>query len=166
MFCVLTVLGCNAMPNSVVSTRLLMHTHRSLQAAGSDDSEEDAMSEASSSADVGDAQLHLRNVAAPSAINRVCCMHQQPGIVATWGENGAVSILNVSKLLTDLAAEEKPREKGKNSLLQVTSTCCHAFRAACPVFATGEEPVHLCKPDCYEYAVQPQERLPAAMCCL
>jgi hypothetical protein len=127
MFCVLTVLGRNAMPNSVVSTRLLMHTHGSLQAAGSDDSEDDAMSEASSSADVGDAQLHLRNVAAPSAINRVCCMHQQPGIVATWGENGAVSILNVSKLLTDLAAEEKPREKGGNSLLQVTSTCCHVM---------------------------------------
>jgi hypothetical protein len=54
-------------------------------------------------------------------------MHQQPGIVATWGENAAVAVLNVSKLLTELAEEEKPRLAGKNSLLQVATLPCYVF---------------------------------------
>lgn len=78
-----------------------------------------------------EAKLHYRNVAARSPINRVRCMHQQPGIVATWGDNAIVTVLNVSKLLTELAEEEQPRAKGQNSVLQVRCFLHSAANVPC-----------------------------------
>lgn len=60
------------------------------------------------------AKFQCRTVAQPAAVNRLRCMPQQPGIVAVWGENGAVSTLNLSKTITDLS-EQQPRGKAKNN---------------------------------------------------
>jgi hypothetical protein len=64
------------------------------------------------------AQFHHRDITARSPITRVRCMYQQPGIVATWGSNAIVTVLNVSKVLSELAEEQQPRPKGKNNMLQ------------------------------------------------
>ena len=94
-----------------------------VQKSGKADSDDDSMSDSSDEEPEEPAQLHHRNVAARSPLNRVRCMHQQPGIVATWGENGIVTVLNISKTLTELADEEQPRPKGKNNMLQVRLPC-------------------------------------------
>ena len=65
------------------------------------------------------ARLHHRSVAAGAAINRVACMPQQPGIVATWGADSNVCVHNVSKVLSELADEPQPRPKAKNDLVHV-----------------------------------------------
>lgn len=92
----------------------------------SEDSEQDDEEEA--------ARLHYRHIIARSPINRVRCMHQQPGIVATWGENGIVTVLNASAAVSELAEEDRPRSKGSNNALQVGScvctACCKRFHAA------------------------------------
>lgn len=49
------------------------------------------------------ARFESRSVAHGAAVNRVRCMHQQPGIVAVWGDNCVVSVLQLSATLTALA---------------------------------------------------------------
>ena len=92
-----------------------MHMQRQRQ----DSSDDDSMSEDSDDEQSETGQLHHRNIAARSPINRVRCMHQQPGIVAYWGDNAIVTVVNVSKVLSELAEEEQPRPAVKNNVLQV-----------------------------------------------
>lgn len=47
-------------------------------------------------------------------INRLRSCPQQPGVVAVWGENAQVKILDGNKLLKELAGEEEPSAKAKN----------------------------------------------------
>lgn len=69
---------------------------------GSDD--EDMEDESESDAEVAEtAKFESRSVAHGAAVNRVRCMHQQPGIVAVWGDNASVAVLNLSRTLTELA---------------------------------------------------------------
>jgi hypothetical protein len=92
-----------------------------VRGGGDDDDSDSDMEDDDSDADAAvtqeTAQLHHRSVAHKSAINRVRCMHQQPGIVAVWGDNAVVAILNVSRALSDLA--EETTQKAKNPPLQV-----------------------------------------------
>lgn len=85
------------------------------------------------------AKFESRSVAHPAAVNRVRCMHQQPGIVAVWGENCVVSVLNLSRTLTELAegggAAGGSKGKGKGPKpTQVrpqvlpAACCTHAWR--------------------------------------
>jgi hypothetical protein len=94
-----------------------------------DEDSDGSMSDEGSENEVEEpAKFHYRNIAARCPINRVRCMHQQPGIVAHWGENGIVTVVNVSKVLTELAEEENPRLKGKNNMIQV---CCSGVLLLC-----------------------------------
>jgi len=48
-----------------------------------------------------------RLVAQSSGVNRLRAMPQQPGILAVWADNRQVRIMDVSKQLEELAAEEE-----------------------------------------------------------
>jgi hypothetical protein len=67
------------------------------------------------------AKFHCRTIGQKAAVNRLRCMPQQPGIVAVWGENSVVSMLNLSKTIADLT-EQEPKGKAKNS--KPIQVCC------------------------------------------
>jgi hypothetical protein len=67
------------------------------------------------------AMFHSRTVAHKAAVNRLRCMPQQPGIVATWGENSVVSILNLIKTVTLLSEQEAKGNAKSSKPIQV---CC------------------------------------------
>jgi hypothetical protein len=72
------------------------------------------------------ARFHSRSIAQKAAVNRLRCMPQQPGIVAVWGDDSVVSILNLSKTVTDLSEHEPRRAVKNNKPIQV----CRADFAA------------------------------------
>lgn len=89
-----------------------------------DEMEEDEEEGDEAQAEAETAKFQCRTVAQPSAMNRLRCMPQQPGIVAVWSENGAVSTLNLSKTIAELS-EQDPRgknTKGKNT--KPMQVCC------------------------------------------
>ncbi|KAG2437786.1 hypothetical protein HXX76_005406 [Chlamydomonas incerta] len=62
------------------------------------------------------ATFHFRMVAMNCGVNRIRSMPQQPGVVAVWGDNAQVKLIDGSKLLAELAAETEPtaaNAKGK-----------------------------------------------------
>ena len=59
------------------------------------------------------ARLHTRSITARAAINRIRGMPQQPGVVATWGDNGIVTVLDAKSLLAELVEETQPQAKSK-----------------------------------------------------
>lgn len=61
-----------------------------MQAPKEDDSGDD-MSD-SNDEEEGNPVMHLRQVALSCGVNRVRAMPQQPGVVASWGDNGQVSV--------------------------------------------------------------------------
>lgn len=64
------------------------------------------------------ATFHYRQVAMPCGVNRVRSMPQQPALVAIWGDNGQVRLIDGSKLLSELAVEAEPTaatSKGKGN---------------------------------------------------
>jgi hypothetical protein len=80
------------------------------------------MSESSDDEDTDDnANLHYRSLAWPAPVNRLRCMHQQPGIVAVIDESSRAAVVNISMHLTSLAEEDQPRPPRKNNVLQVIS---------------------------------------------
>lgn len=54
------------------------------------------------------AQFHYRMVAHTGGINRVRSMPQQSPVVAVWGDNAQVKVLDGSKLVSELASETEP----------------------------------------------------------
>eukprot|EP00879_Flechtneria_rotunda_P014031 GHRR01014658.1.p1 GENE.GHRR01014658.1~~GHRR01014658.1.p1 ORF type:complete len:366 (+),score=106.34 GHRR01014658.1:218-1315(+) len=62
------------------------------------------------------AQMHHRLVGQSCAINRVRCCHQQPGLVAMWGDNGSVRLLDLSEQLQQLAAEAEVASRAASKL--------------------------------------------------
>ncbi|KXZ51975.1 hypothetical protein GPECTOR_11g97 [Gonium pectorale] len=54
------------------------------------------------------ATFHFRKVAMTCGVNRVRSMPQQPAVVAVWGDNAQVKLLDGSKLVAELAAESEP----------------------------------------------------------
>ncbi|KAG2490584.1 hypothetical protein HYH03_010978 [Edaphochlamys debaryana] len=65
------------------------------------------------------ATFHFRMVSQPCGVNRVRSMPQQPAVVAVWGDNAQVRLVDGSKLLSELAAETEPTAataKGKGGI--------------------------------------------------
>ncbi|GLC41148.1 hypothetical protein PLESTB_001796300 [Pleodorina starrii] len=54
------------------------------------------------------ATFHYRRVAMPCGVNRIRAMPQQPALVAVWGDNAQVRLIDGSKLVSELAAETEP----------------------------------------------------------
>ncbi|EFJ52570.1 hypothetical protein VOLCADRAFT_55730, partial [Volvox carteri f. nagariensis] len=74
----------------------------------SDDDDDDSSDDGEGSSSELPATFHYRRIAMPCGVNRVRAMPQQPALVAVWGDNGQVRLIDGSKLVSDLAAETEP----------------------------------------------------------
>lgn len=54
------------------------------------------------------ATFHYRFVAMNCGVNRIRSMPQQPAVVAVWGDNAQVKVIDGGRLVSELAGEEEP----------------------------------------------------------
>ncbi|KAF8065712.1 grwd1 [Scenedesmus sp. PABB004] len=117
------------------------HGKRAVKPRGSDDessdeSESDEGSDAMDDSDDDDAReppprMHHRLVSQPCGINRVRACQARPGLVAVWGDNGSVRVLDVAAQLAALAGEVevdgKAGAKGSVNPLQAQPHAAEGF---------------------------------------
>ncbi|GIL71749.1 hypothetical protein Vretimale_817 [Volvox reticuliferus] len=75
------------------------------------------------------ATFHYRRVAMPCGVNRVRAMPQQPALVAVWGDNAQVRLIDGSKLVSELASETEPTAataKGRSKPMELKPLATHS----------------------------------------
>ncbi|KAG1679165.1 hypothetical protein FOA52_000521 [Chlamydomonas sp. UWO 241] len=84
-----------------------------------DDDEDEDMSSSDDESETDDnggeapPKMHYRMVNQPCGVNRVRSCPQQPAVVAVWGDNGQVKMLDGDALLKELAADTESMVKAK-----------------------------------------------------
>ncbi|GIL45981.1 hypothetical protein Vafri_3086 [Volvox africanus] len=78
------------------------------------------------------ATFHYRRVAMPCGVNRIRAMPQQPALVAVWGDNAQVRLIDGSKLVSELASETEPTAataKGRSKPMELKPLATHSHSA-------------------------------------
>lgn len=55
-------------------------------------------------------KLHVRQIQHNGGVNRIRAMPQQPGVVATWADNGQVSVWDLTQHYAELEQEKEPKK--------------------------------------------------------